>query len=56
MKIILSTLLQKYDWMVTPTIAEISPVRKPFTMQKQLKATFGPLNPLRGGVPVGRGG
>jgi retinoid hydroxylase len=40
MKIILSTLLQKYDWTVTPTTAEIAPVRKPFTMQKQLKATF----------------
>jgi retinoid hydroxylase len=46
MKIILSTLLQKYDWTVTPTIAEIAPVRKPFTMQKKLKATFTPLNPL----------
>jgi retinoid hydroxylase len=40
MKIILSTLLQKYDWTVTPTTAEIAPVRKPFTMQKQLKATL----------------
>ncbi len=40
MKIILSTLLQKYDWTVTPTTAEIAPVRRPFTMQKQLKATF----------------
>jgi retinoid hydroxylase len=40
MKIILSTLLQKYDWTVTPTTAEIAPVRKPFSMQKQLKATF----------------
>jgi retinoid hydroxylase len=40
MKIILSTLLQKYDWTVTPTTAEISPVRRPVTMQKQLKATF----------------
>jgi retinoid hydroxylase len=40
MKIILSTLLQNYDWIVTPTTAEISPVRKPFTMQKKLKATF----------------
>jgi retinoid hydroxylase len=38
MKIILSTLLQKYDWTVTPTIAEISPVRRFVTMQKQLKA------------------
>jgi retinoid hydroxylase len=38
MKIILSTLLQKYDWTVTP--ANISPVRRPFTMQKKLKATF----------------
>jgi retinoid hydroxylase len=56
MKIILSTLLQKYDWTVTPTTAEISPVRRPFTMQKQLKAKFVPLNPLQGGVPVGRGG
>jgi retinoid hydroxylase len=44
MKIILSTLLQKYDWTVTPTTAEISPVRRPFTMQKQLKATFVPSN------------
>jgi retinoid hydroxylase len=49
MKIILSTLLQKYDWTVTPTTAEISPVRRPFTMQKQLKATFVPINPLLGG-------
>jgi retinoid hydroxylase len=56
MKIILSTLLQKYDWTVTPTTAEIAPVRRPFTMQKQLKAKFVPLNPLLGGVPVGRGG
>jgi cytochrome P450 len=40
MKIILSTLLQKYDWTVTPTTAEISPVRQPAKMQKQLKATF----------------
>jgi retinoid hydroxylase len=40
MKIILSTLLQKYDWTVTPSIAEISPVRKPFSMQKNLKAAF----------------
>jgi retinoid hydroxylase len=40
MKIILSTLLQKYDWTVTPTTAEIAPVRRPFTMQKQLKAKF----------------
>jgi retinoid hydroxylase len=46
MKIILSTLLQKYDWTVTPTTAEIAPVRQPFTMQKKLKATFVPLNPL----------
>jgi retinoid hydroxylase len=43
MKIILSTLLQKYDWTVTPTTAEISPVRRPLTMQKQLKATFVPI-------------
>jgi retinoid hydroxylase len=56
MKIILSTLLQKYDWKVTPTTAEISPVRRQFTMQKQLKATFVPLNPLQGGVPEGWGG
>jgi retinoid hydroxylase len=48
MKIILSTLLRKYDWTVTPTTAEIAPVRKPFTMQKQLKAKFVPLNPLLG--------
>jgi retinoid hydroxylase len=48
MKIILSTLLQKYDWTVTPTTAEISPVRRPFTMQNKLKATFVPLNPLHG--------
>jgi retinoid hydroxylase len=40
MKIILSTLLQKYDWTVTPTTAEISPVRQPAMMQKKLKATF----------------
>jgi retinoid hydroxylase len=40
MKVILSTLLQKYDWTVTPTTAEIAPVRKPFSMQKQLKATL----------------
>jgi retinoid hydroxylase len=52
MKIILSTLLQNYDWTVTPNLAEISPVRKPFSMQKQLKATFVPLTPL----PVGWGG
>jgi retinoid hydroxylase len=44
MKIILSTLLQKYDWTVTPTVAEIAPVRRPFAMQKKLKATFEPLN------------
>ncbi len=44
MKIILSTLLQKYDWTVTPTTAEIAPVRRPFTMQKQLKATFLPID------------
>jgi retinoid hydroxylase len=56
MKVILSTLLQKYDWTVTPTTAEIAPVRKPFTMQKQLKATLVQLNPLHGGVSVGRGG
>jgi retinoid hydroxylase len=43
MKIILSTLLQKYDWTVTPTTAEIAPVRRPFTMQKQLKAKFIPI-------------
>jgi retinoid hydroxylase len=43
MKIILSTLLQKYDWTVTPTTAEIAPVRRPLTMQKQLKATFVPI-------------
>jgi retinoid hydroxylase len=36
MKIILSTLLQKYDWTVTPTVEEISPVRSQFAMQKQL--------------------
>jgi retinoid hydroxylase len=46
MKIILSTLLQNYDWTVSPTTAEISPVRKQFSMQKKLKATFVPLNPL----------
>jgi retinoid hydroxylase len=46
MKIILSTLLQKYDWTVTPTLAEIAPVRKPLSMQKKLKATFVPLNSL----------
>jgi retinoid hydroxylase len=46
MKIILSTLLQKYDWTVTPTTAEISPVRRPVTMLKKLTATFVPLNPL----------
>ena len=40
MKIILSTLLQKYDWTVTPTTAEISPVRRPFMTQKKLTATF----------------
>jgi retinoid hydroxylase len=53
MKIILSTLLQKYDWTVTPTLAEITPVRKPFTMQKRLTAH---VNPLPGGVPGGWGG
>jgi retinoid hydroxylase len=46
MKIILSTLLQKYDWTVTPTLAEITPVRKPFSTQKKLKAH---INPLLGG-------
>jgi retinoid hydroxylase len=56
MKIILAMLLQKYDWTVTPTIAEIAPVRKPFSMQKKLTATFVPLNPLPRGVPEGRGG
>jgi retinoid hydroxylase len=56
MKIILSTLVQKYDWTVTPTTAEIAPVRRQFAMLKQLKATFVPLNPLQGGVPVGWGG
>jgi retinoid hydroxylase len=40
MKIILSTLLQKYDWTVTPTTAEIAPVRRQFMMQKKLKARF----------------
>ena len=49
MKIMLSTLLQKYDWTVTPTISEIAPVRRPVTMQKLLKATFVPLNPRPGG-------
>jgi retinoid hydroxylase len=44
MKIILSTLLQKYNWTVTPTTAEISPVRSPFRMQQKLKATFVPLS------------
>jgi retinoid hydroxylase len=43
MKIILSTLLQKYDWTVTPTTAEISPVRRPVTMLKKLTAKFVPL-------------
>ncbi len=50
MKIILSTLLQKYDWTVTPTTTEISPVRRPFTMQNKLKATVMPLNPMHGGA------
>jgi retinoid hydroxylase len=49
-------LLQNYDWTVTPTTAEIAPVRTPFSMQKQLKATFVALNPLLGGVSAGRGG
>ena len=40
MKIILSTLLQKYDWTVTPTTAEIAPVRRQFMMEEKLKATF----------------
>lgn len=40
MRIILSTLLQKYDWTVTPTTAEIAPVRRQFMMLKKLKATF----------------
>ncbi|WP_051038875.1 cytochrome P450 [Chamaesiphon minutus] len=44
MKIILSTLLQNYDWTVTPTIAEILPVRKAFSMQKKLIATFGSID------------
>jgi retinoid hydroxylase len=42
MKVILATLLQKYDWTVTPTTAEIAPVRRQFTMLKKLKATFVP--------------
>jgi retinoid hydroxylase len=41
MKIILATLLQNYDWTVTP--ANISPVHRPFTMQKKLQATFVPI-------------
>ena len=40
MKIILSTLLQKYDWTVTPTTTEIAPVRRPTMTEKKLKATF----------------
>ncbi len=36
MKLILSNLLQ-YDWTVTPTAAEISPVRQHISMQKQLR-------------------
>ncbi len=44
MKVILATLLQKYDWTVTPTTAEISPVRRQFAMLKKLKATFVPIS------------
>jgi retinoid hydroxylase len=40
MKVILSTLLQRCDWTVTPTISEIAPVRRPFMMQRQLKVTL----------------
>jgi retinoid hydroxylase len=43
MKIILTTLLQKYNWTVMPTTAEISPVRNPVAMQKKLKAKFVPI-------------
>jgi retinoid hydroxylase len=43
MKIILSTLLHKYDWTVTPTTAEISPVRRPVMTIKKLTAKFVPL-------------
>jgi retinoid hydroxylase len=43
MKIILTTLLQKYNWTVMPTTAEILPVRNPVTMQKKLKAKFVPI-------------
>jgi retinoid hydroxylase len=42
MKVILATLLEKYDWTVTPT--DIMPVRKPFMMQRKLKATFVPID------------
>jgi retinoid hydroxylase len=38
MKLILSILLQNYDWTVTPTAAEIAPVRQPLRMQKCLQA------------------
>jgi retinoid hydroxylase len=44
MKIILATLLQKYDWTVTPITAEIAPVRRQFAMLKKLKATFVPIS------------
>lgn len=52
MKIILSTLLQKYDWTVTPTTSELAPVRRPFTMQKKLKAKFVPLGNLKKVTPT----
>jgi retinoid hydroxylase len=44
MKVILATLLQKYDWTVTPTTAEIAPVRRQFAMLKKLKARFVPIS------------
>jgi retinoid hydroxylase len=44
MKIILSTLLQKYDWSVIPTVSEITPLRRPTKMQTKLRAKLVPLH------------
>ncbi len=43
MKLILTTLLQKYDWTVTPSAAQIAPVLQHITMQKQLRAQLVPV-------------
>ncbi len=44
MKLILATLLQNYDWTVTPTAAEIAPVLQHISTQGQLRAKFVPLD------------